>query len=93
MTTRHRVSCIKPDGADPDNRIDGIGGLNADNSRWYLPEDRAIAGMKAGDWQFYVVVNGQQVEVIIASHGGREYLKTEADGYKPNNLLSLPTCP
>jgi len=24
---------------------------------------------------------------------GREYLKTEADGYEPNNLLSLPECP
>jgi hypothetical protein len=34
-------------------------------------------------------VNGRSVWVIIAIHNGREYLKTEADGYEPNNLLSL----
>jgi hypothetical protein len=28
-----------------------------------------------------------------ARHSGREYLKTEADGVKPDNLLSLSECP
>ena len=44
------------------------------------------------DW-FYTSVNGRSVWVIIAIHNGREYLITEADGYEPNNLLSLPECP
>jgi hypothetical protein len=26
-------------------------------------------------------------------HMGRRYLKTEPDGVRPNNLLSLPECP
>ncbi|MDD5382312.1 MAG: DUF3892 domain-containing protein, partial [Candidatus Margulisbacteria bacterium] len=29
----------------------------------------------------------------VAIRSGRKYLKTEADGEAPNNLLSLPTCP
>lgn len=92
MTTRHRVSCVKPDGSDAYSRIDGIGGVSG-GQRWYLPEDDAIAGMDAGKWQFYVSVNNREVEVIIAERNGRRYLKTEADGYSENNLSKLPTCP
>jgi hypothetical protein len=33
------------------------------------------------------------VKVIIATRLGREYLKTEADGEQPDNLLALPECP
>jgi hypothetical protein len=34
------------------------------------------------------------VNVIIArGPSGREYLKTNADHYKPDNLLALPECP
>lgn len=93
MTTRHQVLCIKPDGSDPDQRIDGIGGLNADKTRWYLKEDDAIAGIENRTWEFYVTVNYREVKVIVAQNNGRKYLKTETDGYKPNNLLSLPRCP
>ncbi|MFI5246011.1 MAG: DUF3892 domain-containing protein [Gemmatimonadales bacterium] len=38
-------------------------------------------------------MNGKSVWVIIATHNGNEYLKTEADGVHPNNLLALPECP
>jgi len=44
-------------------------------------------------FSFYVIVNGKVVDVIIAtSSAGNKYLKTEADGVMPNNLLSLPEC-
>jgi Protein of unknown function (DUF3892) len=36
---------------------------------------------------------GRTVAVIVAFHSGRKYLKTEADGYSPDNLLALPECP
>jgi hypothetical protein len=39
-----------------------------------------------------VNVGGQHIDVIIASHLGREYIKTRADDDHPNNLLSLPEC-
>ena len=45
-------------------------------------------------WSFYVAVGGRSVWVIVAKSAyGNKYLKTEADGEQPNNLLSLPECP
>ena len=31
--------------------------------------------------------------VVAVSRFGNKYIKTEADGDQPNNLLSLPECP
>ncbi|MEF9605660.1 DUF3892 domain-containing protein, partial [Paracoccus sp. PXZ] len=47
---------------------------------------------KDGTWRFWTSVNGNSVWVIIATRNGKKYLKTEADGAEPNNLLSLPRC-
>ncbi len=47
-----------------------------------------------GKWTFFVRRNSQSVRVVVAvSRYGNKYLKTEADGEQPNNLLSLPECP
>ena len=91
-----RVLCVsKTDRYNPHERIRGIGGTNADGTRWWLQLDQAIAGIKRGEWQFYVErPPGHRVNVIIArSQYGNEYLKTETDGEQPDNLLSLPECP
>ncbi|MFZ7094403.1 DUF3892 domain-containing protein [Primorskyibacter sp. 2E233] len=32
------------------------------------------------------------MQVATATRNGKKYLKTEADGAEPNNLLSLPRC-
>jgi hypothetical protein len=94
MASSVQVSCInKRDRQSPHERISHIGGTNPNGSAWKLSEDDAIAGIKAGTWSFFVNVRSQRVAVIIAKHLGREYLKTEADGVEPNNLLSLPECP
>ena len=97
MAVRHRVTCTKKDGADADRRIDGIGGATGavnTNGPWYLPIDKAIASIKKGEFEFYVLVDNRQVNVVVRSHPttGREYLTTEADGFPPNNLLKLPDC-
>jgi hypothetical protein len=94
MAQNIQISCInKSDRYNPHERILNVGGVNADGSRWKLSEDKAIAYIKDGTYRFYVSRGGQSVWVIIAIHLGREYLKTEADGLQPNNLLSLPECP
>lgn len=89
------VSCIvKTNRFNPHERIQEIGGVNADGTRWRLSEDEAIRGIEAGEWSFFVRQGGRTVKVIIAlSPYGHKYLKTEADGSTPNNLLSLVTCP
>ncbi len=94
MAADVRVSCInKRQHQNPHERIQNIGGINPDGRRWKITEQEAINGIKAGTWRFYVNVQNKGVWVIIAIHLGREYLKTEADGVTPNNLLSLPECP
>jgi hypothetical protein len=64
-----------------------------DGTRWKLSLEDAITGIEEGKWRFYVSAGGRSVWVVIAEHEGRKYLKTEADGYSPDNLLSLEECP
>lgn len=95
MASRHEVKCInKSDRYDPHERIKSIGGLNPDGARWKLSQPEAIEAIEAGKYSFYVQVQGRQVNVVVAtSRFGHKYIKTEADGDQPNNLLSLPECP
>jgi hypothetical protein len=92
------VSCIRKRGNhyDPHARIEGLGGIHL-GERWYLKEDDIIAELEKPTstrrWNFYTSVNGKSAWVIVAAHNGRKYLKTTADDYPPNNLLSLPECP
>jgi hypothetical protein len=88
------IKCInKTNRTDPHERISHVGGVNADGTRWKLTEDKAIA-IENGTWRFWTQGGGKSVWVIIAkSSAGHKYLKTEADGIHPNNLLALPECP
>ncbi|HEY4779204.1 MAG TPA: DUF3892 domain-containing protein [Solirubrobacterales bacterium] len=94
MAQQVRIECInKTPRQDPHLRIENVGGVNSDGNRWTISENEAIVAIENGTYSFYVNVNGRVVNVIVATHEGRKYLKTEADGLQPNNLLSLPECP
>lgn len=87
---RYQVTCINKRGNhyDPHERIQYIG----QQGNWKLSEDSAISRIESQKDSFFVLVGGKSVEVIVAVHNGRKYLKTEADGYAPNNLLNLDEC-
>ena len=89
-----QIQCIhKSDRQNPHERILSIGGFH-NGQRWKLTQEQAIAGIDSGKRSFYVSVAGRTVAVVVAiSRFGNRYLKTEADGEQPNNLLSLPECP
>lgn len=94
MAASVQISCInKNPRIDPHERIRNVGGLNSDSTRWRLTLDEAIAGIEQGKWAFWTMGGGKRADVIIATHNGRKYLKTTADGIQPDNLLKLPECP
>ena len=85
-----RISCITSDGSDADFRIDNVGGINADNSRWKLTIDEAINGINSGKWTFYTFEGGHRANVVIrTSSAGRQYLTTLPDNFAGNNLSRL----
>ena len=91
----YQIRCIvKADRSSPYEHIAFVGGLNSDGSRWKFSQGDVIKMIKNKTHSFYVFKDGKIVNVIVAiSKYGNEYIKTEADGEIPNNLLSLPTCP
>jgi hypothetical protein len=94
MAKRARIRCIsKSDRQNPHERIINVGGVNSDGGRWKQSQQTTIKEIEAGEWEFFVSEGGKTVSVIVATHNGNRYIKTEADGLHPNNLLSLPECP
>lgn len=86
------IKCVnKLDRLNPHERITHVGGHVT--KPWKISQETAVRYIESGDWSFYVNVNGKSVWVVVAvSRFGNKYLKTEADGEEPNNLLSLPEC-
>ncbi|MBS1067165.1 DUF3892 domain-containing protein [Gluconobacter cerinus] len=88
-----QIMCInKRQHHNPHERIINVGGIS-NGERWKITEQQAIHLIETGEWDFFCSVNGRSVAVVVAIHAGRKYLKTTADSYAPNNLLSLPECP
>jgi len=95
MAIKVQIQCInKTNRSSAHERIQNVGGVNANGTSWKLTLEQAIQGLENGQWDFSVRVNGVEVKVIVAKSAlGHKYLKTQNDGEQPNNLLSLPECP
>lgn len=95
MPKTQTIRCInKDDRLNPYERILRVGGLNAGGSRWSQSQQKTVAEIDSGEWQYFVGEGVNRVLVVTAaSPYGNRYIKTEADGREPNNLLSLVECP
>ncbi|HAF09793.1 MAG TPA: DUF3892 domain-containing protein [Chloroflexi bacterium] len=84
------VTCInkRGDHYSPHERIQAIGGAG-----WKHLENDAIARIDRGSDDYTVSRAGRTVRLVVATHQGRRYLRTEPDGVSPDNLLALPECP
>jgi hypothetical protein len=91
-TKRARISCVnKTNRADPHDRIHSVGGYT--DKPWKISQTEAVRLIESGEWSFYTDEGGRTAEVIVATHNGNKYLKTQADGLHPDNLLALKECP
>jgi hypothetical protein len=89
-----QIKCInKVDRPNPHERLTHVGGFT--DRPWKISQELAIKYIEDREWRFWVERPGtDSVWVVVAtSRFGNKYLKTEADGDEPNNLLSLPECP
>lgn len=81
------ITCIVPDGSDPGDRIDRVGGPG-----WTKDEDTVIGEIEEGR-EYFVEVDSARVTVLVSERDGCKYLRTDPDETAENNLLTLPTCP
>lgn len=75
--------------SDPLERIENIGGVNSDRTRWQLSQAAAIAAIEAGTDEFFVETAAGPVRLIVLTRAGQKYLKTERETTHPDDLLSL----
>ena len=89
---RRAVSSIsRAYSSDPLERIETIGGVNPDHTRWKLSQDAAIAAIEAGTDEFFVQVSEQRVKLVVLNHDGEKYLQSEREETHRDDLLSI-TC-
>jgi len=74
---------------DPFERVEAIGGVNSDRTRWKLSQAAAIAAIEAGTDEFIVNATDCEVKLIVLTHGGQKYLRSEREKTHPDDLLSL----
>lgn len=92
MADQFQVTCHRPDDADRDRRLEGLGSPGGDG--WYFDIDTLIRWIEAGTYKFWTIdPAGNSVWIEVKERNRRKYLKTTSDGIEPNNLLALPHCP
>ncbi len=90
----HIRCVVKTDRTSAHERIQSVGGVKPDGSRWILSQDKAISYIQDGTHVFYIErTGGLRLDLIVATSAHGNYLKTVADREQPDKLLSLPSCP
>jgi hypothetical protein len=76
---------------DPHDRIEMIGGINSDKTRWSLSQVAAIALIEAGTDEFFVGTGAAMVKVVVKTRQDQKYLESERQQTHPDDLVSLPS--
>ncbi len=88
-----QVTCItKPYPQSPHEHITHVGNPAAG---WIWPRERVISSIEDGTNTFFVVdpCTGKRADIgVVRAPGKTPYLRTHADGYWNDNLLSLNQC-
>lgn len=88
-----RITCIvKPHPQSPHEHITHVG----NPPEWIWTRENVVASIDAGTNTFYVLDpgTGKRADVAVVRESGKApYLRTHADGYYNDNLLSLSQCP
>lgn len=74
---------------DPLERIDSIGGVNSDRTRWMLTQAAAISAIEAGTDEFFIPTEAGKVKLVVFRHREQKYLQSEREAEHPGELLSL----
>ncbi|CAN5523355.1 DUF3892 domain-containing protein [soil metagenome] len=82
----------KPNRESTHEHITHVGNLTNSLVNWVWSRTNVITSINAGTNTFYVLEGGKRsnVGVVNPNDGRLPYLRTYADGYWNDNLLSLP---
>lgn len=89
-----RITCITK--SPPGNRHEHITHVGNPAGNWNWPVEMVIRSIDAGTNTFYVEderTGKRAVVGVVREAGKRPYIRTHADGYYNDNLLSLGACP
>ena len=91
--SQYRVTCTKKH--EEHERITILGCYTTTKVFLTFTEAEVIDRIENANDTFYVErPTGHVVELeVVTPKNGKKYVKTKADGEKPDNLLSLPDCP
>ncbi|WBL44734.1 hypothetical protein PBT90_08570 [Algoriphagus halophytocola] len=68
-----------------------IGGIDIHGNIWNIQVEEAIAGIRAGKWEFYLQENYLEIPITVHSLNESEtFLLSQGHGYLPNLLDELP---
>jgi hypothetical protein len=84
----------KPNRQSTHEHITHVGSIGNMTGNWIWPRADVIASINNGTNTFYVLEGGKRSEVGVVNptDGRSPFLRTHADGYYNDNLLSLPEC-
>lgn len=74
---------------DPLERVDSVGGINSDLTRWKLSQAAAIALIEAGTDELFIRSGDQLIKLVVVTSGGEKYLQSEREKTHPDDLLYL----